>query len=247
MTIPIDAHKAKRQVLDPVFSKRRINMMENQMYEEIDRVFLKINEYHTHNEEVPVHELFYCYTADIVSELLFGKSLNMILAPDFLEKVKDMQFFTGGVWMALHFTMLRKLITDGPRWLAQFLSKTYIKMIRYFEGLAKEALSQYDHGNANLKGAHEETIFDRMVTNNRRRREADPTVKPLDFKDLADESAMILNGGTEPPANQMAYATYHFLKYTKAAIAKGGNFAVLYSIHQGELAPRNADSGAFTS
>jgi cytochrome P450 len=86
---------------------------------------------------------------------------------------------------------------------------------QYFEGLAKEALAQYDQGKANLKEAHEETIFDRMVTNNRRRQEADPTVKPLDFKDLADESAMILNGGTEPPANQMAYATYHFLKYTK--------------------------------
>jgi hypothetical protein len=54
-----------------------------------------------------------------------------------------------------------------------------------------------------------------MVTNNRRRREKDPSIKPLEFRDLADESAMILNGGTEPPANQMAYATYHFLKYPK--------------------------------
>jgi len=52
-----------------------------------------------------------------------------------------------------------------------------------------------------------------MVTNNRRRREKDSSIKPLEFRDLADESAMILNGGTEPPANQMAYATYHFLKY----------------------------------
>jgi cytochrome P450 len=38
-------------------------------------------------------------------------------------------------------------------------------------------------------------------------------VKPLKFEDMADESAMILNGGTESPANQMAYATYYFLKY----------------------------------
>lgn len=54
-----------------------------------------------------------------------------------------------------------------------------------------------------------------MVTNNQRRREKDPAIKPLEFRDLADESAMILNGGTEPPANQMAYATYHFLKYPR--------------------------------
>lgn len=85
--------------------------------------------------------------------------------------------------------------------------------LQYFEGLAKDALSLYDQDKAFQKEAHEETIFDRMVTNNNRRREADRNVKPLDFKDLADESAMILNGGTEPPANQMAYATYHFLKH----------------------------------
>jgi hypothetical protein len=66
MTIPIDAHKAKRQVLDPVFSKRRINMMEAQLYEEIDRVLFKINQYHTRDEEVPIHELFYCYTVSVV-------------------------------------------------------------------------------------------------------------------------------------------------------------------------------------
>ncbi|RYP39085.1 hypothetical protein DL767_002348 [Monosporascus sp. MG133] len=217
MTVPVEAHRAKRQVLDPVFSKRRINMMEDHFYEEIGRVFERISQYQSKGEEVPIHELFYCYSADIVSELLFGKSLNMVSAPDFLKRVKDMQFFTGGVWIALHFPMLRKLITDGPRWLAARLSGTYVKMITYFEKLAKEALAQYDGDKAIGKSPHEETIFDRMVTNNlRRQREGQKEgreVKPLGFKDLADESAMILNGGTEPPANQMAYATYYFLKY----------------------------------
>lgn len=67
--------------------------------------------------------------ADVVSELLFGKRLDMVSATDFRTKVKDMQFFTSGVWAALHFTYLRKVITEGPRWLATYLSGTYIKMI----------------------------------------------------------------------------------------------------------------------
>ncbi|KAI8954532.1 cytochrome P450 [Xylaria longipes] len=124
MTIQVEAHKAKRQVLDPVFSKRRINMMEDRIYGELELVLGNVGKYHQRDEEVPIHELFYCYTADIVSELLFGKSLNMIAAPDFLERVKDMQLFTGGVWAALHFKMLRKLITGGPRWLAAHLSES---------------------------------------------------------------------------------------------------------------------------
>lgn len=152
MTIPVEAHRAKRQVLDPVFSKRRVNMMEDYFNGEIEKVFDRVNQFAERGEEAPIHELFYCYTvrvfsflatrlvgrvwltkstlqADIVSELLFGKSLNMISAPDFTQRVKDMQFFTKGVWVALHFPILRILIIKGPRWLANILSATYIKMI----------------------------------------------------------------------------------------------------------------------
>lgn len=65
----------------------------------------------------------------MVSELLFGKSLDMISMPDFRQRVKDMQFFTSGVWTALHLPLLRMVVTDGPRWLAAKLSATYIKMV----------------------------------------------------------------------------------------------------------------------
>lgn len=71
MTIPVEAHRAKRQVLDPVFSKRRVNMMEDYIYDEIDRIFHKIDEYTEKGEEVPLHEMFYCYTASLSSPLPF--------------------------------------------------------------------------------------------------------------------------------------------------------------------------------
>lgn len=76
-------------------------------------------------------------------------------------------------------------------------------------------MARYDQGAVMEKAPHDETIFDRMLTNNLARRSSDPKIAPLNFADLADESAMILNGGTEPPANQMAYATYYFLNYTE--------------------------------
>lgn len=69
MTIPVEAHRAKRQVLDPCFSKRRVNMMEDYFYEEIERVFDKISQYEKRDEEVPIHELFYCYTVQWSSPL----------------------------------------------------------------------------------------------------------------------------------------------------------------------------------
>jgi cytochrome P450 len=80
-------------------------------------------------------------------------------------------------------------------------------------------MSRYDQHKSAAKNPHEETIFDRMLTNNLKRREQarkeGQDVKPLKFEDMADESAMILNGGTEPPANEMAYATYYFLQHAE--------------------------------
>lgn len=62
MTIAPEAHRAKRQVLDPCFSKRRVNMMEESMHSEIGRVFDKVDQYVALGDEVPIHELLYCYT-----------------------------------------------------------------------------------------------------------------------------------------------------------------------------------------
>lgn len=89
--------------------------------------------------------------------------------------------------------------------------------LQYFETLAQDAMQRYSPDEASKKSPYEETIFDRMITNNLRKRDEAAKegkhLEALSFEDLADESAMILNGGTEPPANQMAYATYYFLKY----------------------------------
>lgn len=99
------------------------------------------------------------------------------------------------------------------------VSVTHLNLItlQYFETLAQDAMQRYNPEEASKKSPHEETIFDRMITNNLRKRDEAAKegrhIEALSFEDLADESAMILNGGTEPPANQMAYATYYFLKY----------------------------------
>lgn len=62
MTMQVDAHKVKRQTLDPCFSKRRVNTMEDGLYEELELLFAKISEYNKTGEEVPIQELYYCYT-----------------------------------------------------------------------------------------------------------------------------------------------------------------------------------------
>lgn len=61
-TIDPEAHKQRRSTIDPNFSKRRVAMMENGIYEELEKVFARITEYGKKGEVVPIAELFFCYT-----------------------------------------------------------------------------------------------------------------------------------------------------------------------------------------
>lgn len=61
-TVPVEKHKIKRKTLDPNFSKQRVSLMEDGLYEELELVFGKIEEYAKRSEEVPIMELYFCYT-----------------------------------------------------------------------------------------------------------------------------------------------------------------------------------------
>jgi cytochrome P450 len=54
-------HRQRREMLSPSFSKRRINMLEDLMYDELDRVFEKITEFVNQGRVIPIQEAYYCY------------------------------------------------------------------------------------------------------------------------------------------------------------------------------------------
>jgi hypothetical protein len=61
-TVPVEKHRQKRKTLDPNFSKHRVGTMEDGLYEELELVLDKISEYGKRGEEVPIMELYFCYT-----------------------------------------------------------------------------------------------------------------------------------------------------------------------------------------
>ena len=86
-------------------------------------------------------------------------------------------------------------------------------MNQFCEELSKRAIAQFDKDEIAGKNPSDETIFDRMLTDDARRREKGQVAKPLTFRELTDESTAILNAGTEPTATMMAYGTYFFLRF----------------------------------
>lgn len=89
-------------------------------------------------------------------------------------------------------------------------------MCQFCEELAKQAIAEFDEDKIverSPKTPNEETIFDRLLTDNARRQKKGQIAKPLTYQELADESIAILNAGTEPTATMLTYATYFFLRF----------------------------------
>ncbi|KAI1636385.1 cytochrome P450 [Biscogniauxia mediterranea] len=211
-TVPVDKHRVKRKRLDPHFSKQRVRMMEGVLYEELELVFARINEFAKRSEEVPIMELYFCYTGDIISRYLFGRSLGLVTSPDFKERAEQMRSFTKGIWVAIHFQFIRNFLLALPRWVLAYLSGAWVQVLWFIENISKEAINQFDLEKALSKKPIDETIFDRLLTDNARRQQGNASKLPS-FRELTDESTGIINAGTEPTATMLSYATYFWLKF----------------------------------
>lgn len=213
-TIDIETHRVRRQVLDPSYSKRRVNAMEDTIYQELERVFAKITEYAERGDAVPIAELYFCFTGDIISLYLFGQSLDLISRPDFLERAEQMRSFTKGAWFSMHFPFVRSMMLKAPHWLLAIVNNAWVNVFIFCEDLAKQAISQFDQEKRHpTKESDDESIFEKLLHANSRRQEKGKKSRPLNFHELADEGISSLNAGTEPTATMLTYATYFFLRY----------------------------------
>ncbi|MCJ1449244.1 MAG: hypothetical protein MMC23_009764 [Stictis urceolatum] len=198
MTIPVQAHRAKRQNLNPCFSKRRVHALEPVLYDELDRVFNKIDAYEQRGQEVPIQNLYHCYTGDVIWQYLFGQSLGLVDTPDFSQRVDKMR--------SAHFM---------PRWLALRFKDPWLQITLFCEDLAKKVITTFCESRPLKTKDEDETLFERVLANSEKTFGKGNLDEASLLKELADESTAILNAGTEPPATMMAYGTYFFLKHTK--------------------------------
>ncbi|KAF4997551.1 hypothetical protein FGRMN_3756 [Fusarium graminum] len=207
-------HRQRREMLNPSFSKRRINMLEDLMYEELDRVFEKITEYANKGMVIPIQEAYYCYAGDIISRVIFGKCLNLIDMPDFAtDKIEEIRGFTKGVWISIHFGAIRNLMMNMPQWLVRMMNESWVGIIDFTEHEASEAMKNYHRPGREPKSARDETIFDRLLDANQQSEKERGMKSKFGLQELTDEGVSLLIAGLETTATTITYATYYFQKY----------------------------------
>ncbi|KAM0277611.1 hypothetical protein ACHAO9_012497 [Fusarium lateritium] len=207
-------HRQRREMLNPSFSKRRINMLEDLMYEELDRVFEKITEFVNQGRVIPIQEAYYCYAGDIISRVIFGKCLNLIEMPDFAtDKIEEIRGFTKGVWISIHFGAIRNLMMNMPQWLVRMMNESWVGIIDFTEAEASRAITNYHMEGREPKSAKDETIFDRLLDANQKSEKERGIKSKFGLKELTDEGVSLLIAGLETTATTITHATYYFHKY----------------------------------
>lgn len=180
---------------------------------------------------------------DIISLYLFGKSLDLISQPDFLERADQMRSFTKGAWFSMHFPFIRSMMLKAPHWILAIVNNAWVNVFIFCEDLAKKAIVQFDQENGSVaKESDSETIFERLLHANVRRQEKGKKAKPLNYHELADEGISSLNAGTEPTATMLAYATYFFLRYVEVQDKIMEELATVQLDHKGRLPLQQIES-----
>ncbi|KAF4997554.1 hypothetical protein FGRMN_3759 [Fusarium graminum] len=242
MLFDIDEHKKRRETLNPSFSKRRILLLEDLMYEELEKVMTRAMPYIERKEPLPIQDAFYCFTADVISHFTFGQSIDLISQPNFArERVEQLRSFTNSIWILIHFGFIHKIVSALPRRIAAIANEGYQMIVWFCEGLAKEAVERHRYSDGKLKSLGEETIFDRLLVGNTNSEEDDEKVPrrkqapKMGAQQIADESVGLLMAGTETTATMLAYGIYFFMTFPETQVKIMEELATVQKNESGRL------------
>ncbi|KAJ2985737.1 hypothetical protein NUW58_g5372 [Xylaria curta] len=86
-----------------------------------------------------------------------------------------------------------------PRWAIAYLSNAWVKVLWFTDNLAKKAINEFDMETVLSKKPVDETILDRLLTEDARRQQKGKSSKKLTFRELADENREALLLRKTPP------------------------------------------------
>ena len=88
-TVPHDLHRMRRSVLNPFFSKRSIVEHVGIIESAVDKLCVRVKEFHTSQDPLDLRVAFSALTADVISTYSYGRSYECLSKPDF-----DAELFT---------------------------------------------------------------------------------------------------------------------------------------------------------
>ncbi|KAF9459675.1 cytochrome P450 [Collybia nuda] len=202
----VDPHfsKARREVLNPLFSRRSILKLENVVQEKVDKLVSRILSYQG-VKPCNMSMAFRSAALDIITSYCFAQSFDTLDEPDFRHPLPiAISSAITVIWTLKYFPFLKFISDHAPNWLAVWLlpvTKGYFdifdQLSHYLDGILANPET--------LEAAGHETIYHHLLSPNKLHQ------KIPSKKSLLDESLTLLGAGSETVGSTVTMGVFHVL------------------------------------
>ncbi|TFK41442.1 cytochrome P450 [Crucibulum laeve] len=189
----IDPHQSKirREMLNPLFSRRAILKLEGVIQQKVDKLINRITSYP--DKLINISLAFRCATVDIIASYCFAECIEALDAEEFNDPFITGTFaFTRIMWIIKYFPFLARLFLSMPDWLAKRCDPFYDGIRALHIQVAKQVDHYLENEDA-LETAEHEIVYHHLIKpKGYKGRHATPS-----RRDLNGEALSLLQAGSE--------------------------------------------------
>ncbi|KAE8354717.1 cytochrome P450 [Aspergillus coremiiformis] len=202
--------KERRDVLQPMFSKKAISNLESLIWSKAHTLASAIREANTAERSIDFLHAFRAFTLDTIMCFTFGNCVNALSAPDFMDPlVVTMDASLRSVPFLRNFPRIRDLIYSIPPSLIMRVLPNPEKLaprVYQVRAMIEEELAKVLQNPQKLNQAPHQTIFHRMLDADTHRNRIIP-----DYTELQDEGFTIIFAGAITVADTLVVGLWNLL------------------------------------
>ncbi|KAF9019751.1 cytochrome P450 [Hymenopellis radicata] len=199
----VQAHRKRRDILNPLFSRRAILKLENVVQDKVD-VFMEQIRHHN-GEALDFFHGFQSLTMDIVTAYCYAHSFGALTMPGFDHPIMRAVKGAAVLATAAQYLPVLRMMHHLPMWLSTMLNPDVAgvaQMRSFLTARVDEILKNPDA----LASAEHETIYHHLITPELIKRGDVPSKKAL-----IEEAMVLVVAGTDTTSNAMTVGLFHLL------------------------------------
>ncbi|KAA8642750.1 cytochrome P450 [Aspergillus tanneri] len=205
-TVPAEHHRLRRAAIAPFFSKARVRNLNGNLQKIIDRISHRLaTEYAGSGCVFNIINMWSSMTADVITELAFGRSADFSAAPDFLSPfTASMSNLAFAAHYNTHFGFLPELMNWLPDGLVGSLVPSFKPILDYRTATRQQLRQILSSKKDTAKESATPTIFHDILTGHLPPEE-------LTLKRLTEEATSVNGAGMETVTWTLSVACFHIL------------------------------------
>ncbi|BDD59948.1 hypothetical protein MPDQ_000759 [Monascus purpureus] len=206
--------KERRDVLQPMFSKRAMDNVEPLIWKNASTLASAITRKNAAKKSIDLLFAFRSFTLDTIMGFTFGNCLHALAAPDFRDPlILAMDSSLSAIPLLRNFPLLRKMVFSiPPHLVTHFLpdSKALGPRIYQVRTMIQSELAKVLRDPRKLDEAPHQTIFHRMLNADSYKNNTVP-----DYAQLQDEGLTIIFAGANTVATALVMGHWNLLNHAE--------------------------------